>query len=68
MRCSKEKKGGGSKVNGFFRAIATATIGLAKNKKSNLLQYCLLSSNVGMDTDPSNLLSIEIIKISECDI
>lgn len=32
-QCGAEKKKGGSKVNGLFRAIATATIGLAKNKK-----------------------------------
>ena len=39
-----------------------------ETKKGNLLQDCLLGSSVGMDTDTTNLLSIEIIKILECDI
>ena len=53
-QCGAEKKKGGSKVNGLFRAIATATIVLAKNKKKAIFfQDCLLSSSIGMDIPTS---------------
>lgn len=55
-------------VNTLFSEIAVQERILADTKKGNLLQDCLFCSSIGMDTDTSNLLSIESIKILECAI
>ena len=52
-----------TKVNYLFKQIAIETGLSAQTKKGNLLQDCLLGSNVGMDTPTSYQIMKDLERI-----
>jgi len=52
-----------TKVICFFKQIAVEIMVSDETKKGNLLQDCLLSNDVGMDTESSNQISKDLEQI-----
>ena len=52
-----------SRINTILHEISIQTRVLAEKQKDNLLQDCLLGSNVGMDTTSTNILMHDVFVI-----